>query len=57
MAYTYFGILIAYDVLPWGSLIFVIQESGNSVDNLAISYNTVDIVWEGNGILNVDNKG
>ena len=57
MAYTYFGILIAYDVLPWGSLIFVIQESGNSVDNLAISYNTVDIVWEVNGILNVDNKG
>ena len=31
--YTYFGILITSDVLPWGYLIFVIEESGNSLDN------------------------
>ena len=55
--YTYFGILITSDVLPWERLIFVIEESGNSLDNLTISYNNLDIVWEVNGTLSVDNKG
>ena len=49
--------LITSDVLPWECLIFIIQESGNSSDNLTISYNNIDTVWEVNGTLSVDNKG
>ena len=55
--YTYFGILIASDVLPWECLIFVIEESGKSLYEFIISYNTVDIVWEVYGTLSADNKG
>ena len=55
--YTYFGILITSDVLPWGCLIFFIEKSRNSLDNFIISYNNVDMVWEVNGTLSVDDKG
>ena len=44
ISYTYFGIFITFDLLPLGSLMFIIQESGNSLDNFTISYNNVDIV-------------
>ena len=35
---------------------FIIQETGNSLDSLIILYNNVDIVWEVNRILSVDDK-
>ena len=57
MNHTYFGILINFDKRPWWYLMSIIAESGNSWDNLTISYNNVDIVWEVKCTLSVDNKG
>ena len=56
LKYSYFDIFITFDLLPWGCLMIIIQESANSLDNFTISYNNVDIVWEVNGILRIDNK-
>ena len=55
--YTCFGILITFDVLPWGYFIFVIDESWNYWNYFIISYNNVGTVWEVNETLSVDEKG
>ena len=55
--YAYFGILIIIDELSWWYLMFIIEESGNSWDNLTILYNNIVFVWEVKGTLVVDNKG
>ena len=57
MTCTDFKILITFEKLSWGCLMSIIQNFGNSWDNLTISYNNIDIVCEVKGILSVDNKG
>ena len=54
---TYFGILITLEELPWGCIMSNIHDFGKYWDNFTISYSNVDIVWQVNGILSVDNKG
>ena len=54
---SYFEILITFDKLLWGCLMSIIQDFGNSWDNLTISYNNTGIVCEVKGTLSVDNKG
>ena len=55
--FTYFGILITLEELPWGCIMSNMHALGKFWFNFTISYINVDIVWHVNGILSVDNKG